>query len=485
MNDNMLYLLGSACGVVISHKAMMDKQTDLCKGFGFLMYANSEMARKAIEWLNSHGFAASLAKESFTTRLRRMADASSTDVYLSNLPTKFTPQQLEQLFSPYPIASLKILYDMHGESRGVGFVRLYDRATAKVCIERLHNRTLPGTTLPLQVRFADSEAQKQLKHSVNQKHTLESLGLLHLDPTSTATATAAAPRNTERADAILTEMERVRTMSEIEAVVAQARQMATVSGGVAASVPQSFFGMMTQMPLIPVPDGRASRVSEHGGQNQSGLGIAVPSHPMWPATHVGAMVHPGMPPPMPIPGVVYSGTEGSYALDRGYPLTPIIAAGWDGYKHDGESPAYLPVPFIPPPPGLTPAPIHSNNPEDDSSPHNTLNHARTRHTRSRTAKPATRVRFPANAEPTPRAVSDPIAMLAAQARVRQALGMTDRVRAAVSADNSIDETTAHDNTFGDTSIITHNTTTGSSSGSEEDTLDDDSLSVEIQVHADQ
>ena len=62
MDDHMLYLLGSACGVVISHKAMMDRQTGLCKGFGFLMYANSEMAKKAVEWLNSHGFSSSFAK---------------------------------------------------------------------------------------------------------------------------------------------------------------------------------------------------------------------------------------------------------------------------------------------------------------------------------------------------------------------------------------------------------------------------------------
>lgn len=62
MTDYMLYLLGSACGVVISHKAMMDRQTGLCKGFGFLMYATSDMAKSAIEWLNSHGFTSSFAK---------------------------------------------------------------------------------------------------------------------------------------------------------------------------------------------------------------------------------------------------------------------------------------------------------------------------------------------------------------------------------------------------------------------------------------
>ena len=70
MNDHTLYLLGSACGVVISHKAMMDRHTGLCKGFGFLMYASSEMAKRAIEWLNSHGFTASIAKVCFSPSLQ-------------------------------------------------------------------------------------------------------------------------------------------------------------------------------------------------------------------------------------------------------------------------------------------------------------------------------------------------------------------------------------------------------------------------------
>lgn len=104
-----------------------------------------------------------------------MGDSSSTNVYLSNLPIRFTEAQLEQLFAPHPIASLKILQDVNGESRGVGFVRLMDRATAQRCIQRLHGRILPGTTLPLQVRFADSEAQKSLKKLAHQKQTLDSL----------------------------------------------------------------------------------------------------------------------------------------------------------------------------------------------------------------------------------------------------------------------------------------------------------------------
>ncbi|KAN0065668.1 hypothetical protein ACQY0O_000798 [Thecaphora frezii] len=175
--DDALYRLGSVCGTVVSHKAMIDLEKGTCKGYGFVMYSTPEEAQRAIIWFSSNGFQTSYAKESFSAKLRRMADKTSTNVYLSNLPVKFNAQQLEQLFAPHPVISLRILTDANGESRGVGFVRLKDREVAQECIDRLHGKILAGTTQPLQVRFADSEAQKQLKQSVSTKRTIESLGL--------------------------------------------------------------------------------------------------------------------------------------------------------------------------------------------------------------------------------------------------------------------------------------------------------------------
>lgn len=411
MNDHMLYLLGSACGVVISHKSMLDRQTGLCKGFGFLMYASSEMAKKAIQWLNSHGFFASFAKESFSARLRRMADTSSTNVYLSNLPLKFTTQQLEQLFAPYPIASLKILYDVHGESRGVGFVRVYDRATAKECIDRLHGRMLPGTTLPLQVRFADSEAQKHLKHSMSQKHTLESLGL---GPFVAGDARAVGDHALQYPG-----IERIRSASELDAAVAHAQKMA---------------------------------------KSKARLGTQLPTHPMWARTHVVGVHSPGMAPHLGFNStgmmpseesaeVMYAGPKGACTFGRPLAMSPLVAGRWEQSNGLGG----LPKAFIPPP-GLThPAnavqylqdtgSLLAEETCDDRPDTTKPLHGGSRHLRHRNRQASARVRCSANsgADATQRAVSDPMAMLAAQTRIREALGLRERVRAAVSADNSIDE----------------------------------------------
>ncbi|KAH8926912.1 hypothetical protein BT69DRAFT_911520 [Atractiella rhizophila] len=52
-----------------------------------------------------------------------------------------------------------------GPSKGVGFARLYDRASALDAIGRLRGKTLDGSVAPLQIRFADTEPQKILKAS--------------------------------------------------------------------------------------------------------------------------------------------------------------------------------------------------------------------------------------------------------------------------------------------------------------------------------
>lgn len=393
-----------------------------------------------------------------------MADTSSTNVYLSNLPLKFTVQQLEQLFAPYPIASLKILYDVHGESRGVGFVRLFDRATATECIERLHGRMLPGTTLPLQVRFADSEAQKHLKHSVSQKQTLESLGLFPPQG-SLHRRTMAADTNGYESSWQHGEAERIRPASELDVAAAHARLMTNAG---------SLNG-----PPMPMPN---LAFADQSNMGRVGLGIHWPDSAVWPLTHSAPTLPSGMNPSETAARVMVSGAEGG-AFERPYFMSPVASREWDEGKRFGGRPVnYAAVPFIPPP-GLTPPYRHAHymqndatfkNEEEVPTPTAKPDHGGSRHMRNRNRE---RSRLPASKNDSTgvRAVSDPMAMLAAQTRIREALGMPDRVRAAVSADNSIDE--GHEATA-DTSIIN---TTSASSSSDESCDEDDSLRVEIQI----
>ncbi len=57
-----MYLFENSCGKVKSMKAIIDKQTNKCKGFGFIDFETNEDAQLAINQLQKKGFTAQLAK---------------------------------------------------------------------------------------------------------------------------------------------------------------------------------------------------------------------------------------------------------------------------------------------------------------------------------------------------------------------------------------------------------------------------------------
>ncbi|KAI8393992.1 uncharacterized protein BYT42DRAFT_552983 [Radiomyces spectabilis] len=160
-------------GKIISSKAIIDQKTGECKGYGFAMYEREEDCHHAIDGLNKTGLQASFAKvgqESFSSRLRSLQDETSTNIYISNLPLNMSEQMLEELFQPFQTVSNRILRDpQSGLSRGVGFARMADRQSALAIIERFNGHTVVGSSAPLQVRFADSAAQKKLKNLTARK----------------------------------------------------------------------------------------------------------------------------------------------------------------------------------------------------------------------------------------------------------------------------------------------------------------------------
>ncbi|KAI7905164.1 uncharacterized protein BX663DRAFT_430292 [Cokeromyces recurvatus] len=160
-------------GKIASSKAIIDQKTGECKGYGFAMFENEHECEEAIEGLNKAGLQASFARvgqESFSSKLKNLQDESSTNIYISNLPLDMTEQKLEELFEPYQTVSNRILRDPQtGLSRGVGFARLTDREAASAVIEKFNGQTIEGSSAPLQVRFADSPAQKKLKNQTARR----------------------------------------------------------------------------------------------------------------------------------------------------------------------------------------------------------------------------------------------------------------------------------------------------------------------------
>lgn len=84
--DDSLIEICARFGEIASSKAIIDAQTNSCKGFGFACFVHETDATSCIAGLIHYGYQVSFAKESFSTRLKNLQDPESTNLYLSNMP---------------------------------------------------------------------------------------------------------------------------------------------------------------------------------------------------------------------------------------------------------------------------------------------------------------------------------------------------------------------------------------------------------------
>jgi RNA recognition motif-containing protein len=160
-SDKDLAALVEGCGRIKSMKAIIDKQTNKCKGFGFIDFESHEDAQNAIAELQKKGYTAQLAKSS------QQQEQDETNLYFANLDLNMTEQDLRQALSEYGnVVSVRILRDQQKQSRGVGFARMNDKKQCQEIIDQFHNKTFPNfTDKPVQVKFADASKNKKLYKS--------------------------------------------------------------------------------------------------------------------------------------------------------------------------------------------------------------------------------------------------------------------------------------------------------------------------------
>ncbi|KAJ2781004.1 hypothetical protein GGI15_003355 [Coemansia interrupta] len=166
--DEVLVHMAMPYGEIESSKSIINEETGKCKGYGFVKYRLQHQAECAIEAFNAQGLQSTLAKDSFKSKLKRLQDKSSANVYISNLSPDIDEDALVELIKPYTVVSARILRDtLTGQHKGAGFARMPDRETAMLVIDKLKGLRLPNSSGPLLPRIADSEGQKQLKKHIN------------------------------------------------------------------------------------------------------------------------------------------------------------------------------------------------------------------------------------------------------------------------------------------------------------------------------
>ncbi|KAL2133897.1 hypothetical protein VTI74DRAFT_1462 [Chaetomium olivicolor] len=162
-DDELLHRYASRFGKVEQSKAIIDTSTGACKGFGFAKFADVRDSEKCIRGFYHLGYEVGFARESFNARLKAEGDETSTNLYLSNLPKRLNETELNAIFAGYHVVSSKILRDSLGNSRGVGFARFETREECEDIIKKFHGATIGEEGMLMQVRYADTPAQKELK----------------------------------------------------------------------------------------------------------------------------------------------------------------------------------------------------------------------------------------------------------------------------------------------------------------------------------
>ncbi|XP_041700342.1 RNA-binding motif, single-stranded-interacting protein 1-like isoform X2 [Coregonus clupeaformis] len=157
--DHDLVKLCQPYGKIVSTKAILDKTTNKCKGYGFVDFDSPAAAQKAVTALKTSGVQAQMAKQQ---------EQDPTNLYISNLPLSMDEQELETMLKPFgQVISTRILRDSNGASRGVGFARMESTEKCDSVISHFNGKfikTPPGVAVPLEpllCKFADGGQKKR------------------------------------------------------------------------------------------------------------------------------------------------------------------------------------------------------------------------------------------------------------------------------------------------------------------------------------
>ncbi|XP_066995646.2 protein alan shepard [Anabrus simplex] len=162
--DKDLVNMCSQFGTIISTKAILDKNTNKCKGYGFVDFESPMAAEAAVKALQSKGIQAQMAKVGISL-LRRppsQQEQDPTNLYIANLPPSFKENDVDSLLAKYgQVISTRILRDTEGQSKGVGFARMESKEKCEQIIQLFNGSPLPGSKEPLLVKFADGGNKKR------------------------------------------------------------------------------------------------------------------------------------------------------------------------------------------------------------------------------------------------------------------------------------------------------------------------------------
>jgi len=172
--DEDLKLLCQSYGPIISAKSIIDRNSNLCKGYGFVMFERESSAKAALTGLTNMGVQAAHARVSKAQlEIQGRIPIDPTNLYIANIPYGMKEQDLADTLvraatGRGEVLSCRVLRNEYGQSRGVALARMDSPDACTAVIRNLNGLPLPGAHEPLRVKHANGPTARRYKFLQNK-----------------------------------------------------------------------------------------------------------------------------------------------------------------------------------------------------------------------------------------------------------------------------------------------------------------------------
>lgn len=156
--DQDLARLCQSVGRIRSLKAIMDKDTNRCKGYGFVDFESAESAATALRKINQH--------TNYHAQMAKQQEQDPTNLYFANLSGDVSEITLEGVLADYGnVISARILRDNNSRSKGVGFARMESKEICNQVINAFNGKQDDRLgEREILVKFADGSKKPKHQH---------------------------------------------------------------------------------------------------------------------------------------------------------------------------------------------------------------------------------------------------------------------------------------------------------------------------------
>jgi len=158
MDSTLLSKIFAPYGEIVSCKVVMDHKSGLSKGYGFVKFKTKEQAMRATEELDQYQIMGKVLKVACARKTERggKPENKQTNLYIANLDKNIETEDIKRVFGSCGyVVQCKVLKDVRGVTRRIGFVRFDTHESALRAIKRYDGKKMEGTKSVIQVRFAN------------------------------------------------------------------------------------------------------------------------------------------------------------------------------------------------------------------------------------------------------------------------------------------------------------------------------------------